>query len=102
MDSHIFSCTGPKYNSNHLVRPGIGSPLVFTCFSIVCYYLSTEEPGGHSPWGRTESDMTKMTLHACTYVKKDFGCVQPHNFQNMVYVYTPKEMNLKFFFSNYS
>ena len=27
----------------------------------------TEEPGGYSPWGWKESDMTKATEHACTH-----------------------------------
>ena len=30
--------------------------------SIVAWEISwTEEPGGYSPWGRTESDMTEAT-----------------------------------------
>ena len=35
--------------------------------SIVAWRIPwTEEPGGHSPWGRRESDMTEVTTGACT------------------------------------
>ena len=27
----------------------------------------TEEPGGYSPWGHKESDMTEATLHAWSF-----------------------------------
>ena len=30
----------------------------------------TEEPGGYSPWGWKELDMTKVTEHACKHCEK--------------------------------
>ena len=32
----------------------------------------TEEPGGYSPWGHTESDTTEVISHTCNHRQKDY------------------------------
>ena len=59
----------PAMWETQVLSLGRGDPLekgMATHSSILAWRISwTEEPGGYSPWGLKELDMTEATCHTC-------------------------------------